>query len=503
MSAGESNEVDPTASGRGAPPAASRLSAHLGRMAGGGAALRAHPPTPGAGWLPGALAAGALAVLPVWWHLTLATFPAPGMAEVQTIVAVYPADVFLALLALHGTIVGARGGWATRRPAWLLQAAAGLLPAAALASALAAPLPPLAANVAGHLALLGLAWQGARAGSTSPRWLAAGLVAAALPQALLALGQFLVQSPLLPEALQLPWLPGGDPSVPGATVVLDSQGRRVLRAFGTFPHPNLLGGYLALALVFLPWLATGSRSRWLCWAAGALLAAGLLASFSRAGWLAAGVGLGVWWLGAARGAQLRWALAGLVVLAALLASPLGDAARTRLAPAPTNALEDRSVQERLWLVEVARAEIIRHPLLGTGAGNFALASLLDGLQSVPMEQVHVVSLLAVAELGLPGALALALAMAGCLVELRRQRGQRVGAAAALAALTVLALLDHYLWTMPPGHVLAWAAASSLWAGGGRQKAEGRKQKAARNCPLLSAFCLLPSAFRKGRVLRLA
>src|SRR5205085_1603672 len=74
-------------------------------------------------------------------------------------------------------------------------------------------------------------------------------------------------------------------------------GQLVLRAFGTFPHPNILGGYLALALVCLPMLWNAWRGgRWPLWGAAALLAGGLLATFSRAGWLAALVGLGAWWV---------------------------------------------------------------------------------------------------------------------------------------------------------------------------------------------------------------
>jgi hypothetical protein len=37
------------------------------------------------------------------------------------------------------------------------------------------------------------------------------------------------------------------------------------------------------------------------------------------------------------------------------------------------------------------------------------------------------------------------------------------AAAACLALLVLAMLDHYLWTMPLGRVIAWAPLSLLGA----------------------------------------
>ena len=119
----------------------------------------------------------------------------------------------------------------------------------------------------------------------SPRWLAAGLVAGGLLEAALALAQFQTQAALVPPALGLPWLPRSDAALSGAPVLLDARSARVLRAFGTFPHPNVLGGYLALALVCLPLLGGRRRVEWLLWPAGALLAAGLWShSHAAAGW---------------------------------------------------------------------------------------------------------------------------------------------------------------------------------------------------------------------------
>src|SRR5437763_62205 len=168
--------------------------------------------------------------------------------------------------------------------------------------------PVLGAALAGHVALLALAWLGVRAGHVSRRALVVALVASAAIQSLVALGQFTLQQTLVPPELRLPWLPS-DPSGGGTPVVLSPAGDRLLRGFGTFPHPNILGGYLALALACLPVLTQGWwRRSMLWWLVGVVLVAGLLASFSRAAWLAALAGLGLWWWTGPRQGRAGWSL---------------------------------------------------------------------------------------------------------------------------------------------------------------------------------------------------
>src|SRR5205807_5525107 len=123
--------------------------------------------------------------------------------------------------------------------------------------------------------LLTLAWLGVRSFHVSGTILVTVLVASAVVQAGLAAAQFFAQQTLVPSELHLPWLPS-DGAQGGAPVILDAAGDRLLRGFGTFPHPKILGGYLAIALVCLPLL----HRRWpraapLFWAAGGMLTIGL------------------------------------------------------------------------------------------------------------------------------------------------------------------------------------------------------------------------------------
>jgi hypothetical protein len=148
----------------------------------------------------------------------------------------------------------------------------------------------------------------------------AGLVAAVGGvQALVGVGQFLAQ-----HDLGLRWL--GElplsPAAPGASVLGGSV--RILRAYGLMRHPNALGAILPLSLIAALSLWPRADRHWRpAWLALVLvILAGLVLSFSRAGWVAALAG-GVVFVLAGRHltrATLRaWASAAAgVVLVALL-----------------------------------------------------------------------------------------------------------------------------------------------------------------------------------------
>ncbi len=364
------------------------------------------------------MAASALALVPFWWHFDLVDPGIQGIIAVFAEVAVYPSDVCLVALA----VLAVRQPLALSPPKRWLVVGFALLAAVALLSARSARDPQLAAGLAGHLALLALAWSGLRSGHVSRVALAGGLVSSAAVQSLLAVAQFVVQQPLIPSALHLPWLPD-DVSQGGTPVVLDAAGDRLLRGFGTFPHPNVLGGYLALALVCVPLLG----QRWPrimlgWWALGAVISLGLVASFSRAGCLAAVVGLGVWCQ--------------------------------------------------------ALSEISDHLPLGIGGGNYGLVAIAEGRQEGWGQPAPNVALLIAAELGLPGVLALAVLVVGTVRSLRMgDRGVDMPATVACIALVLLAMVDHYLWTMPLGQLIGWVPFALI-------AAQDDIPKAARGTPTL-------------------
>jgi hypothetical protein len=420
-------------------------------------------PRPTAERLPTVIASAAVGLAPVWWHLD---FVDPRIGNITAVfgeVAIYPSDVCLVALGILAVRQPAPVGDRVR---WLAYGLT-LLAAVALLSTVSSLDPILGAGLAGHLALLVLAWLGVRSTNVSRSVLVRVLVASAVVQSFLAVAQFTLQQPLIPAVLHLPWLPS-NASEGGAPVVLNAAGQRLLRGFGTFPHPNILGGYLALALVCLPLLAQRSpQRRPLWWLIGTALAAGLLASFSRAGWLAAIIGLALWWWWARReSARGRWWQLGIIplVVAVIAVSPFASIVATRLLPLgpSSNPLERGSVQNRLALDLSALSEASHHLPLGVGAGNYGKVALAEDYQQGWGEPAPNVALLIVTELGLPGLVAaLLVAFGGIRALCVRGAGVDRAAAAACLALLVLAMLDHYLWTMPLGRVIAWAPLTLL------------------------------------------
>lgn len=440
-----------------------------------------------------AAVAGAIGLVPVWSHVTLVGSGLKGIIAVFDEVAVYPSDICLGVLAVVAIIRPIRLNASTR---WLTLAGT-LLAIVATLSARSALNPSLAGGVAAQLAILMLAWLGLQSARLPRTLLVSALVAASIIESALAVGQFALQQPLIPSELPLPWLPS-DAADAGAPVILSTSGERLLRGFGTFPHPNVLGGYLAIALVSLPLL----QQRWpaktlMWWAVGAAICVGLLASFSRAGWLAAGVGLGVSWCAAVRRRQRRWwfpPILGVAGLAALAFSPVGPTIGERfsvLGP-DANPLERGSIENRLALDASAFAEIRDHLPEGVGAANYGPAALAGGYQEGWGEPAPNLVLLIAAELGAAGLVVLAAVGLGVVATIRA-RVPPPAVSAAFLALVVLGMFDHYTWTMPLGRVVAWIPFALL----ATSDAVGRDTLPAQTCKLYTSRAVSP------RILRLA
>ena len=288
-------------------------------------------------------------------------------------------------------------------------------------------------------------------------------------QALVGLGQFVRQ-----RDLGLSWL--GElklnPTVSGVSVLTDPA--RVLRAYGLMRHPNTLGAILPLSLLgaLSLWARAGRRARWLWLAALVVSGAGLVVSFSRAGWLAALVGVCVWWaaggLGsqhAARsqppGAALRWAPA-LLVLALVLVAAIGLQPQLIvgrllgvLGGGPL--IEQQALSARLFSVGIAWDVVQRWPLWGVGTRQYVVAAA-QLMHAKPAESLLVDStpLVLWAEQGILGPLAwLGLGAAVTWLGLRRRGNPDLALATAwVCAVQVVCLFQAFYWP-----------SQELWQGG--------------------------------------
>lgn len=391
----------------------------------------------------------------LWWVRVLQPGAQAGVYFTYQSVLVYACDAVLLLLL--GLWIGERirqsGAWRSG-PRVMLWAAGAWFAFAGL-SLTASPEPSISAMALARLALSGCLYLCCLNHAPPTACVSRGLAVVLAFQAAVAMIEFARQSTDFLSPLRLPWpgLISGDALPPGVSVVQLRDGRRWLRAYGTLPHPNILGGYL-LALLAGPaerYLST-ARLRWLALFAGGVAALAL--TFSRAAWLGLFVaGMCLPWLLSRRALPRFRRLAAAGAGAALvLAGALAPLFLARASGPATSGPEQFSVSDRVVLAQAALETIRRQPLTGVGIGTFVITLAGRPGPRLTPEPVHNLPLLVAAETGVGGGVALAaLGLSWARAAWRGRRRSAAGAvwAAALAGMFVVGLFDHFWWTQAP------------------------------------------------------
>jgi O-antigen ligase len=235
-----------------------------------------------------------------------------------------------------------------------------------------------------------------------------------------------------------------DPAVLGVSVV-ETAGGRVLRAYGAMPHPNVFGAWMAFGALLASRWASSARRAWVAWGMVAMFTAAMVLSFSRGAWLGWLMGLcGLGW--AIRRERLTW-----VAVAAGVVVFFGGVAVFHNVVAPrftvASRLETKSVDERREAWERGWNAWRAHPLVGIGLGR-------AGLQGWPKEGVypapppHAMPLVALEEVGIFGLFGLVLLALGWVSRFQGEGLPWLG------LLLGTGLVDHFLWTLWPGQILA-------------------------------------------------
>lgn len=274
-----------------------------------------------------------------------------------------------------------------------------------------------------------------------------------------------------------PWVHG--------TSVVEHGLYRVLRAYGGFPHPNILGGWLAVGLTVLPFLfirARTSASRILFQLVGAFLIVALVFSFSRGGWLAAALGCLIACVmifvssGAGSVERLRiGSLAIAMCLAGILVSATQwDHLIPRFQPSGYR-LEQFSLTVRGNAIQEGMEAFAFRQLGGWGPGaglyGISLARVFhpDRLMIAP-EPPHVVPLVALVELGAVGMIGAVILIYFLIrkslvrIPLSIKHSSRIVPFIHPLCLVLIALAasDHYLWTLWAGQSLFCLVIVMLW-----------------------------------------
>ncbi|MFA6410914.1 MAG: O-antigen ligase family protein [Candidatus Buchananbacteria bacterium] len=256
------------------------------------------------------------------------------------------------------------------------------------------------------------------------------------------------------------------PTVAGS-IILQTDAERWLRAYGSLPHPNILGGFLTVSLLFLIYLALQAKTqsqRIFVLASLLAIIPGLFFTFSRSAWLAAIFSFIVlaFWLWQKKDYFLNQTFLKvfflMFLMVVILAINLQNPLLVRFQGEQKT--EVASIQLRMTFTEQAWQLTKDSPLLGQGIGNYTLGVYQKINPAWPgyyYQPVHNIYILALAELGIFGALVFYLILFYLISALIKNAFslEKIILFLALISILIISLFDHYFWTLYFGVVVFW------------------------------------------------
>ena len=225
-------------------------------------------------------------------------------------------------------------------------------------------------------------------------------------------------------------------------------GRLFLRPYGTFSHPNSMGGFSLVGLI-LVWFLGKHLAFWLKLVVSLLVFLMIILSFSQAVWLAGLMVIALFLIVRFRVSK---------ILALLLTACFLSLGFLFFLPNQ----ESQSFQERVHLIKVALGMIKESPLTGIGLNNFIphLSNFGNGGEIYLLQPVHNLFLLVAAETGLVGLLIFLWLL--ILTYKKLLRPLRYAPCASLTAILLLGLFDHYWLTLQQNQLLLAVVFGFLW-----------------------------------------
>jgi O-antigen ligase len=283
-----------------------------------------------------------------------------------------------------------------------------------------------------------------------------GFCAALSIQFLTGMVEFSKQSTAFLASFNLNWPGPLDSSIRGASVVQLPDGESFLRAYGTLPHPNILGGFALILLLgpiaFFLRKEKPNNFYLLLLIPGVSL---LALTFSRSAWLALiffSLVL-IWKPNYFDRKRLAILLAMIVISFVGTLFPYRQLVQARTLNTTSHS-EEFSFIGRAWLSQEAIKMIREYPFTGVGIGSFIIELSKHAGEGYVIEPVHNFLLLAGSELGIPGLLLVIALLISLIYHLfKAQNPNAILAGATLTGLGVISLFDHYLWTLAPGRLM--------------------------------------------------
>lgn len=318
-------------------------------------------------------------------------------------------------------------------------------------------------------------------------------------EAMLGVSQFMFQENIGFSFIGEPYLPGFITSLapagaPAGIAKIDIDGGKLIRSYGTFPHPNILAAFLLLSLVplFYFWAKNTfdwrvffyagvgkkmSKEFWVYVSRELLLGVGifivslgLLFTFSRSAWLVAACLWVTFSVFALLKPESRRQAVKLFFLCLAIGYIFSVAFSFLVFPRAHISPGEPAVAYRLSYNRMALDIIKSHPL-GVGIGNQVIYSVKNQIyQKFGMHElwswqpVHNIYLLMASEIGILGLLAFLTFIVTLIVTsiwrhvLWDAGGLEVFASLmSLVALLLFGIVDHFLWTLQPGRIILWLA----------------------------------------------
>ncbi len=239
--------------------------------------------------------------------------------------------------------------------------------------------------------------------------------------------------------------------------IIKLKGVRMLRAYGSFPHPNVFGGYLAVSIIACGYLYTQCKSK-LWMALAVFFSLGLFLTFSQSAWIAVVmsfvIGAYLYKRIHKKGAVNIWAFHIATAIMFVIAF-----AGTLSLPYIQIGIEHDSVLERIEYIDIWYPLMSGDWLIGSGAGSYIFSwESMDPLRNWwEYQPVHNVPLLLIKEIGLIGVLLLGYLLYRIDTINYRALPRHFAFFSLLcgSVLFIIMFFDHYLWSFWPGLALSF------------------------------------------------
>lgn len=294
-------------------------------------------------------------------------------------------------------------------------------------------------------------------------------VGSCIVQGVLSVWQFFAQSVFANK-----WLGMAEhlPIVKGS-IILQTYSERWLRSYGSLPHPNMLGGFLAIGVLFLFYLAIFGKTsfqRKFVLVGILTIVPALFFSFCRSAELTLVISyiFLAFWILRQKNKEWNKIFFQVSLLIFLIVSVLSwnmlDPVLTRIVS--NKPLETHSIEERI-LFQGQSVNLIRDDwLLGQGIGNYTLAIYQKINNTWPgsyYQPVHNIFLLVLSEIGIFGLINFLLIIILLFAQFfywrkaedKELRFKQIILFLMFVSTLIISLFDHYFWTLYFGVMIFW------------------------------------------------